>query len=274
MTTESMPQVDPSETENISKLDTSRTASGTHKDDNRVLLQKEVTNTDPSTAGYVTASTVTLQSLTILSPEPTTPETKINNATKLYLAPPGNDHQHQAKDSVATAPCTPNKPLLSEQRPQPLSPVTPIPVVIATGIRSRRPSLIMTNDKHVSNGNHADQEDRAAVEAASDDPVERSLTECPAFDPELLADIIAEHRSATVKKFHGIIQQLDAVNAELQWMLSEYLTQQYEQIEEILDSNHKAIARQEKVQELLQEQILSFLNAMKSAFAIFGGKDS
>jgi hypothetical protein len=31
-------------------------------------------------------------------------------------------------------------------------------------------------------------------------------------------------------------------------MLSEYLTQQYEQIEDMLDSNHKSIAQQEKDQ--------------------------
>lgn len=31
-------------------------------------------------------------------------------------------------------------------------------------------------------------------------------------------------------------------------MLSEYLTQQYEQIEDILDSNHKFITQQEKDQ--------------------------
>lgn len=34
-------------------------------------------------------------------------------------------------------------------------------------------------------------------------------------------------------------------------MLSEYLTQQYEQIEEILDSNHKNIAQQEKDQGIM-----------------------
>ncbi|KAF9150418.1 hypothetical protein BG015_007767 [Linnemannia schmuckeri] len=248
MVTENMPQVDPFGTEIISKLDTSRITSDTHKDDNRVVLQGEVASSELSTAGYITASTAILESLIILSPEPTIPETKINNATKLYLAPPGNDHQQQAKDGVATAPSTPDKPLSSEQRPHPLSPATPIPVVIATSIHSGGPSLIMTNNKHVSNGNHTGQEDRTTVEAVSDGPVERSLTECPALDPESLADSIAEHRSTTVKKFHGIIQQLDAVNAELQWMLSEYLTQQYEQIEEILDSNHQAIARQEKDQ--------------------------
>lgn len=34
-------------------------------------------------------------------------------------------------------------------------------------------------------------------------------------------------------------------------MLSEYLTQQYEQIEEILDSDYKTIAQQEKDQGIL-----------------------
>ncbi|KAF9144562.1 hypothetical protein BGX30_012361 [Mortierella sp. GBA39] len=273
MTTETMPHVDPSEAKNTSGLDTNRKTSETLNDGNRVLLQEEITNTYPSTAGYVTASTTTLETLTFLSPEAAMPETEIRNDSILYLASPGNDQQ-QRKDGVATAPCTPDKPHSSKQGPHPLSPITPIPVVVATGIRSRRPSLIATTDRHASNDDRIVQEDRITLATAGDDAVERSLIECPAFDPEPLADFVTEHRSTTVKKFHGIIQQLDAVNAELQWMLSEYLTQQYEQIEEILDSNHKTIAQQEKDQELLQEQILSFLNAMKSAFAIFGGKDS
>ncbi|KAG9070846.1 hypothetical protein KI688_008387 [Linnemannia hyalina] len=274
MTTETMPHVNPSETKNISGLDTNRKTCETLNDGNRVLLQEEITNSYPSTAGYVTASTTTLETLTFLSPEAAMPETEIRNDSILYLVSPGNDHQQQRKDRVATAPCTPNKPLSSKQGPHPLSPITPIPVVVATGTRSRRPSLIVTADRHVSNDDRTGQEDRITLTTAGDDAVERSLTECPSFDPEPLADFVTEHRSTTVKKFHGIIRQLDAVNAELQWMLSEYLTQQYEQIEEVLDSNHKTIAQQEKDQELLQEQILSFLNAMKSAFAIFGGNDS
>ncbi|KAF9913123.1 hypothetical protein EC991_003582 [Linnemannia zychae] len=47
-----------------------------------------------------------------------------------------------------------------------------------------------------------------------------------------------------------IIQRLDTVNAELQWMLSEFLTQHYEQIEETLASNYKTIAQQEKDQDM------------------------
>ncbi|KAF9545412.1 hypothetical protein EC957_010942 [Mortierella hygrophila] len=274
MTTETMPHVDPSETKNTSELDTNRKTSETLNDGNRVLLQEEITNTYPSTARYVTASTTTLETLTFLGPEAAMPETEIRNDSILYLASPENDHRQQRKDRVATAPCTPDKLLSSKQEPHPPSPVTPIPVVVARGIRSRRPSLIVTTDRHASNNDRTGQEDRITLATVGDNAVERSLTECPAFDPEPLADLVTEHRSTTVKKFHGIIQQLDAVNAELQWMLSEYLTQQYEQIEEILDSNHKTIALQEKDQELLQEQILSFLNAMKSAFAIFGGKDS
>ncbi|KAG0076349.1 hypothetical protein BGZ90_008821 [Linnemannia elongata] len=264
MTTESMLHVDPSEAKSTSEIDTNWITSKTHKDGDSVLLQEDIANTDPST----------LESLTILNHEPAMPETKIRNATKLCLVTPGNDHQHQAKDIVATAPCTPDKLLTSKQGTLSLSPITPIPVVVTTGIRSRRPSPIVTTGRHASNDDTAGQEDRITLVTAEDYSTEQSPTECPAFDPASLADFITEHRSTTVKKFHGIIQQLDAVNAELQWMLSEYLSQQYEQIEEIVASSHKNIAQQEKDQELLQEQILSFLNAMKSAFAIFGEKDS
>lgn len=131
------------------------------------------------------------------------PETKIRNATKLCLATPGNDHQNQAKDIVATAPCTPDKFLTSEQGTLSLSPITPIPVVVTTGIRSRRPSPIVTTGRHASNDDTASQEDRITLVTAEDYSTEQSPTECPAFDPASLADFITEHRSTTVKKFHG-----------------------------------------------------------------------
>lgn len=143
-----------------------------------------------------------MESLTILNPEPTMPETKIRNVSKLYLASPGNNHQQQAKDRVATAPCTPDKPFSKGQGPHPLSPVTPIPAIVATGIRSRRPSLV-TTDKRTSDDDRTGQEDRIVLATTGNDAVERPLTECPAFDPEPLADFIAEHRSTTLKKFHG-----------------------------------------------------------------------
>lgn len=163
-----------------------------------------MTAIDPSTAGFATASTITtLDSLTILSPEPAMPEAEIHNVSKLYLASQGYDHQQQAKDRVATAPCTPDKPFSTGQGPHPLSPVTPIPVVVTTGIRSRRPSLIGTTDKKSSSDDRTGPEDHTVLATAGNDAVERPLTDCPAFDPEPLADFIAEHRSTTVKKFHG-----------------------------------------------------------------------
>jgi hypothetical protein len=140
--------------------------------------------------------------MTIFSPEPRVPETETSNATKVGLpSSSGKDHHQHAKDG--TAPSTLDKPLSSEQSPHPLSPNTPIPVVLATGICSRRSSLFTAIDKQVSNDDQTGQQYRTTLETARDDSVELFLTECPAFDPGPLADYIAEHRSTTVKTFHG-----------------------------------------------------------------------
>ncbi|KAG0296744.1 hypothetical protein BGZ96_008604 [Linnemannia gamsii] len=267
-----MPHANSPEAMNTFEPETVRMSSETCRDQTRVLLQEGITKIDDSAARDFISSTP-LESMAILSPDERVSETETSSATKVDLpSSSGKDHQQHAKDG--TAPSTPDKIFSSEESPHSLSPDTPVPVILTTGICARRSNPSTTIDKHASKDDQTGQQYRITLETSRDDSVERSLTECPAFDPEPLADFIAEHRSTTVKKFHEIIKHLDIINAEVQWMLSEYLTQQYEQIEDILDSNHKSITQQESDQELLQEQILSFLNAMKKAFAIFSEKDS
>ncbi|KAG0349588.1 hypothetical protein BC939DRAFT_532013 [Gamsiella multidivaricata] len=89
------------------------------------------------------------------------------------------------------------------------------------------------------------------------------------FDPQPWTDAIVEHQTQTIRNFHAIAQTLDTLNAELQFILSEYLTRQYEQIDDLLKSTHERIAQQERDQDRLQTQMISFVNAMKDAFQIF-----
>ncbi|KAF9135107.1 hypothetical protein BGW39_004739 [Mortierella sp. 14UC] len=242
--------------EDTSRPNPTRMASG--------VSQEETINKEALCTGNSTAPGI-LRSLSTLDPRSTSTETIVlRNATKLDLNLAG-----QGQRAEDRPPNTPER-LLSRERGPLLTPATPVPVVSDMG--PDRLSIVAINDGNSTN-DHQTGQDLIALESAGSS-VERSLTACPAFDPEPLENLIAEHRTATVKTFHDIIHRLDTVNAELQWMLSEFLTQHYEQIEESLASNYKIIAQQEKDQgtQLLQEQIISFLNAMKSAFAIFGGE--
>ncbi|KAF9197695.1 hypothetical protein BGZ49_001761 [Haplosporangium sp. Z 27] len=92
------------------------------------------------------------------------------------------------------------------------------------------------------------------------------------FDADSWSKTIAEHQTRTIQNFHS--QSLDSLNAELQYIFSEYLTQQYEQIEETLKSGHGRILLQERAQERMQTQIVSFVNAVKSAFQILDGPEN
>ncbi|KAI1317530.1 hypothetical protein EDD11_008337 [Mortierella claussenii] len=90
------------------------------------------------------------------------------------------------------------------------------------------------------------------------------------FDPQPWETAVAEHRLQAVRNFQVISGALDNINAEIQFIFSEFLTRQYEQIEETLRSGHARIAQQEQEQECIRTQMASFLNAMKTAFQVFG----
>ncbi|KAG9320651.1 hypothetical protein KVV02_002353 [Mortierella alpina] len=70
-----------------------------------------------------------------------------------------------------------------------------------------------------------------------------------------------------------IARGLDRLSMELQFVFSEFLSRQYAQIDDLMRSSLSEIQCQEKEQERLLNQMVSFLNAMKNAFAIFGGSE-
>ncbi|KAI8602250.1 hypothetical protein EDD21DRAFT_82726 [Dissophora ornata] len=107
--------------------------------------------------------------------------------------------------------------------------------------------------------------------STSETKSEISLKGYMPFDPHPWAEAIAEHQAKTITNFHSITQALDSINAELQYIFSEFLTRQYEQIDETLKSNYDRILRQEQEQDRLQAQMMSFVDAMKNAFLILGG---
>ncbi|CAO3563778.1 unnamed protein product [Mortierella alpina] len=100
-----------------------------------------------------------------------------------------------------------------------------------------------------------------------------SLPNAEPFDARSLEVIIQEHQDRTVQSFHGIARGLDRLNMELQFIFSEYLSRQYAQVDALMKSSLNEIQCQEKEQERLLNQMVSFLNAMKDAFAIFGGNE-
>ncbi|KAF9345428.1 hypothetical protein BGX26_003134 [Mortierella sp. AD094] len=116
----------------------------------------------------------------------------------------------------------------------------------------------------------ASQPETSAMEnAVSEDPLQGYTP----FDADSWSNTIAEHKARTVQNFHLITQSLDSINAELQYIFCEFLTQQYSQIEETLKSGHESILLQEKAQERMQDQIMSFVDAVKSAFQILDGSE-
>ncbi|KAF9370611.1 hypothetical protein CPB97_002611 [Podila verticillata] len=87
------------------------------------------------------------------------------------------------------------------------------------------------------------------------------------FD-ELKARLEA-HREHSVQTFHAISGVLDNIHAEVQYIYSEFLTQQYNSIEGELDRLHEESNRRLREQERLQQQLAQFLATMKKAFSIF-----
>ncbi|KAF9938279.1 hypothetical protein BGZ67_000307 [Mortierella alpina] len=100
-----------------------------------------------------------------------------------------------------------------------------------------------------------------------------SLVKSEPFDARPLEGIIQGHQDRTVQSFHVIARGLDRLSMELQFVFSEFLSRQYAQIDDLMKSNLSEIQCQEKEQERLLNQMVSFLNAMKNAFAIFGGSE-
>ncbi|KAF9938724.1 hypothetical protein BGZ65_012359, partial [Modicella reniformis] len=68
------------------------------------------------------------------------------------------------------------------------------------------------------------------------------------YDPQPWTAAIAEHQAKTIQNFHAISQALDNINAELQFIFSEFLTRQYEQIDESLKADHEHIMQLEQEQ--------------------------
>ncbi|KAF9093433.1 hypothetical protein BGX27_001611 [Mortierella sp. AM989] len=97
---------------------------------------------------------------------------------------------------------------------------------------------------------------------------EVKLQEYIPFDVTSLSNISSEHRARTIQNFHLITEELDRINAEIQYIFSELLTRQYERTEETLNSGHESIILQEAAQECMQDQIMSFVDAVKNAFQI------
>ncbi|KAF9406819.1 hypothetical protein BGZ76_006259, partial [Entomortierella beljakovae] len=77
---------------------------------------------------------------------------------------------------------------------------------------------------------------------------EKRMENYSPFDADAWSKTITEHQSRTVQNFHVIAQTLDSINAELQYILSEFLTLQYEQIEVMLKTGRDQIDVQEKAQ--------------------------
>ncbi|KAF9913503.1 hypothetical protein BX616_009949 [Lobosporangium transversale] len=115
---------------------------------------------------------------------------------------------------------------------------------------------------------HADMQ-RQATLPIPEEAIDFKLTEYKPFNPEPWARAIAEHQARTSKNFQAIAQTLDSINAELQFILSEFLIRQYEKTAETLKLDHELITQQEQEQERMLAQMMSFMNAMRDAFQIF-----
>ncbi|KAG0279151.1 hypothetical protein BGZ95_002126 [Linnemannia exigua] len=149
---------------------------------------------DAPFTGSITAPTA-LKSLSIPNQGFVLTEDVTRDATKSYLALAGQEQVRHTEDG---APNTPERLPPREHGPL-LTPVTPVAFI--SDFDPDQLSLVATNDRNGSRDYQAGQ-DLMPLETAGS-PFESSLTACPAFDPEPLANLVAEHRTATVKKFHG-----------------------------------------------------------------------
>ncbi|KAF9173122.1 hypothetical protein BGX20_004071 [Mortierella sp. AD010] len=159
---------------------------------------------------------------------------------------------------------------------------TPLPPNNRWGNESYTTSTSRTPNEDASMNANTEKNDVAKPSVSASQPeassMENALPENPLqgytpFDADSWSNTIAEHKARTVQNFHLITQSLDNINAELQYVFCEFLTQQYNQIEETLKSGHERILQQEKAQERMQTQIISFVNAVKSAFQILDGSE-
>ncbi|KAG0020952.1 hypothetical protein BGZ80_003317 [Entomortierella chlamydospora] len=194
---------------------------------------------------------------------------------------------------------------------------TPLPPNNRWGNESYTTSMPRTPNEDASMDANAEKDNVAKPSVSASQPeassIENAVLENPLqrytpFDADSWSNTIAEHKARTVQNFHLITQSLDSINAELQYVFCEFLTQQYNQIEETLKSGHERILQQEKAQgkeeekskpdythceffdsiltfliapcgrpsspkERMQTQIISFVNAVKSAFQILDGSE-
>ncbi|KAG0207579.1 hypothetical protein BGX33_006775 [Mortierella sp. NVP41] len=254
MASENKPAIDTPCTGTSSGSNTANVFNEASKGENQTPRHQECPNKD-GTATSAGMKTLALQSSSISHLDPVLPETLAENATKLCSTPP---RREQTKDGqVMSTDISP-------------TPVTPRPMVAPAGLTL--PSHATTNNHHAVI-THTGQDRTTSGIGAAGSSTGVSLTEIPIFDPEPLEKMIAEHRADTVKKFNEVVRRLDAFSAELQYILSEYLTRQYDRIEQTLARGYVEISEAEKRQEREQEKILAFLNTMKNAFAIFGGNN-
>ncbi|KAG0344013.1 hypothetical protein BG004_004820 [Podila humilis] len=96
-----------------------------------------------------------------------------------------------------------------------------------------------------------------------------NTSEALADFPELMAQM-ATHRDSTVQAFHEISAVLDEMNAEVQFIFSEFLTAQYISIEAELTRLEIESTQRLDEQARLKHQLTEFLAAMKNACSIFG----
>ncbi|GJJ74635.1 hypothetical protein EMPS_06993 [Entomortierella parvispora] len=90
------------------------------------------------------------------------------------------------------------------------------------------------------------------------------------FDSQPLWDLVNQCKEKSKLDLQTICRDLDALNTEIQFVLSDFLTMRFAEIEQMLQSGQINIAQMEHEQAEMQSQMASFLNAIKSAFSFFG----
>ncbi|KAF9323527.1 hypothetical protein BG006_001361 [Podila minutissima] len=161
--------------------------------------------------------------------------------------------------SQTCPPDSPNTPESSEN-------ATNLSVQSPTGgLNDQNASL---NDQNASAGTPVTNGLKAGPDhPRSPQPSDEISMELADFD-ELKAKV-EEQRERSVQTFHAISGALDSIHAEVQYIYSEFLTQQYHSIEYELGRLHEESNRRLQEQERLQQQLAQFLATMMKAFSIF-----
>ncbi|KAF9283965.1 hypothetical protein BGZ74_001825 [Mortierella antarctica] len=155
---------------------------------------------------------------------------------------------------------------LPSQTCPPDSPNTPESSENATNFSAQSPTGGL-NDQNASAGTPITNGSKAGSDhPGPPQPSNEISMELADFD-ELKAKV-EEQRERSVQTFHAISGALDSIHAEVQYIYSEFLTQQYHSIEDELGRLHKDSNRRLQEQERLQQQLAQFLAAMLKAFSI------